>query len=116
MHLLLRQAPAFPQYAQSASPAANGQRPKRKQVKMAVRHLRILETSRDDRNYLFQCTNCATACKRCNESRPCERCIKYGIQESCVDGVRKERQKGIKRGPYKRKNKSTGGEASFEGM
>jgi hypothetical protein len=24
-----------------------------------------------------------------------------------VDGVRKERQKGIKRGPYKRKNKAT---------
>ncbi|KIM70794.1 hypothetical protein SCLCIDRAFT_1206948, partial [Scleroderma citrinum Foug A] len=62
------------------------------------------------------CTNCANACKRCNEARPCERCVKYGIQESCVDGVRKERQKGIKRGPYKRKNKTTDGEASFEGF
>ncbi|KAG9313355.1 hypothetical protein JVU11DRAFT_5670 [Chiua virens] len=81
---------AFPQYAQSTPPASNGQRPKRKQVKMA-------------------CTNCANACKRCNEARPCERCVKYGIQNTCVDGVRKERQKGIKRGPYKRKNKSNGG-------
>lgn len=61
-------------------------KPKRKQVKMA-------------------CTNCATACKRCDEARPCERCLKYGIQDSCIDGQRKERKKGVKRGPYKRKNK-----------
>ncbi|KIJ62194.1 hypothetical protein HYDPIDRAFT_115073 [Hydnomerulius pinastri MD-312] len=87
----------FPQYPQPSPTAANGQRAKRKQVKMA-------------------CTNCANACKRCDETRPCERCIKYGIQESCVDGVRKERQKGIKRGPYKRKNKNGSGEASFNGF
>ncbi|KAF8736612.1 hypothetical protein AX14_014266 [Amanita brunnescens Koide BX004] len=62
-------------------------RPKRKQVKMA-------------------CTNCAAACKRCDEGRPCERCQKYGIGETCRDGQRKERKKGIKRGPYKRKNKN----------
>jgi hypothetical protein len=54
----------------------------------------------------LQCTNCATACKRCDESRPCERCEKYGIADSCVDGQRKERKKGVKRGPYKRKNKT----------
>ncbi|KAF8623828.1 hypothetical protein AX15_006157 [Amanita polypyramis BW_CC] len=62
-------------------------KPKRKQVKMA-------------------CTNCAAACKRCDEGRPCERCLKYGIQDTCQDGQRKERKKGIKRGPYKRKNKN----------
>ncbi|KAG8216919.1 hypothetical protein J3R82DRAFT_7195 [Butyriboletus roseoflavus] len=86
----------FPQYPPSTPAAANGQRPKRKQVKMA-------------------CTNCANACKRCDEARPCERCMKYGIQDSCVDGTRKERQKGIKRGPYKRKNKTANSntEASF---
>ncbi|KAF9459667.1 hypothetical protein BDZ94DRAFT_1239046 [Collybia nuda] len=61
-------------------------RPKRKQVKMA-------------------CTNCAAACKRCDEHRPCERCTKYGVADTCKDGQRKERKKGIKRGPYKRKNK-----------
>ncbi|KAI0320581.1 hypothetical protein OF83DRAFT_556441 [Amylostereum chailletii] len=72
----------FPQQA----PTSSVTRTKRKQVKMA-------------------CTNCAGACKRCDEARPCERCVKYGLQETCVDGVRKERKKGIKRGPYKRKNK-----------
>lgn len=74
-----------------SSSASAGSKPKRKQVKMA-------------------CTNCAAACKRCDEARPCERCQKYGIADTCIDGQRKERKKGIKRGPYKRKNKS--GEAS----
>jgi hypothetical protein len=61
------------------------------------------------------CTNCANACKRCDEARPCERCIKYGVHETCVDGTRKERQKGIKRGPYKRKGKTANSnrESSF---
>ncbi|KII87689.1 hypothetical protein PLICRDRAFT_645208 [Plicaturopsis crispa FD-325 SS-3] len=66
--------------------SAGSSRPKRKQVKMA-------------------CTSCAQACKRCDEARPCERCVKYGIADTCTDGQRKERKKGIKRGPYKRKNK-----------
>ncbi|KAF8230278.1 hypothetical protein L208DRAFT_1476600 [Tricholoma matsutake] len=74
-------------YTVPQSPQNSALRPKRKQVKMA-------------------CTNCAAACKRCDEHRPCERCLKYGIAESCVDGQRKERKKGIKRGPYKRKNKN----------
>jgi len=76
---------------------------------------KTLANTKTDCDPLLKCTNCANACKRCNEARPCERCIKYGIPESCVDGVRKERQKGIKRGPYKRKNKTADGEASFEG-
>ncbi|KAG6883895.1 hypothetical protein C0992_007520, partial [Termitomyces sp. T32_za158] len=75
-----------------ASAQAAALRPKRKQVKMA-------------------CTNCANACKRCDESRPCERCIKYNTPETCVDGQRKERKKGIKRGPYKRKNKLASSDA-----
>lgn len=61
----------------------------------------------------FQCTNCAGACKRCDDSRPCERCVKYGIADTCVDGTRKERKKGIKRGPYKRKSKFGSNEAAF---
>jgi len=68
-------------------PTPASSKPKRRQVKMA-------------------CTNCAAACKRCDETRPCERCKKYGMADSCADGQRKERKKGIKRGPYKRKNKS----------
>ncbi|THV04700.1 hypothetical protein K435DRAFT_746459 [Dendrothele bispora CBS 962.96] len=81
---------AFPPQATPAASPALGTtgRPKRKQVKMA-------------------CTNCAAACKRCDDARPCERCQKYGIAESCVDGQRKERKKGIKRGPYKRKSKQS---------
>ncbi|KAH7907539.1 hypothetical protein BJ138DRAFT_1116609 [Hygrophoropsis aurantiaca] len=85
------------QYPQNGTAGtANNSRPKRKQVKMA-------------------CTNCANACKRCDEARPCERCMKYGIPDTCVDGVRKERQKGIKRGPYKRKSKPAS-EPSYGGF
>ncbi|KAF9479775.1 hypothetical protein BDN70DRAFT_666852 [Pholiota conissans] len=80
--------------ANPAPPALS--RPKRKQVKMA-------------------CTNCAGACKRCDENRPCERCVKYGVADTCVDGQRKERKKGIKRGPYRRKNKNESDSNSFNG-
>ncbi|KAF9205403.1 hypothetical protein BGZ49_004084 [Haplosporangium sp. Z 27] len=60
------------------------QKPKRRQVKNA-------------------CVNCQKACKKCDEGRPCARCIKYGLTETCVDSTRKVRKKGIKRGPYKRR-------------
>ncbi|KAI7869382.1 hypothetical protein BDF14DRAFT_1741910 [Spinellus fusiger] len=66
---------------------AGSQAQKRKQVKNA-------------------CTNCQKACKKCDDARPCPRCVKYGIADTCVNSVRKERKKGIKRGPYKRRQKS----------
>ncbi|KAH9967912.1 hypothetical protein BC827DRAFT_1368131 [Russula dissimulans] len=50
------------------------------------------------------CTNCQKACKKCDDARPCLRCVKYGIGEECVDSQRKERKKGIKRGPYKKRD------------
>ncbi|CAO3639304.1 unnamed protein product [Cunninghamella blakesleeana] len=62
-------------------------KPKRKQVKNA-------------------CVNCQKACKKCDDGRPCQRCIKYGLTETCRDSVRKERKKGVKRGPYKRRNQA----------
>ncbi|CEP08945.1 hypothetical protein [Parasitella parasitica] len=56
------------------------------------------------------CTNCQKACKKCDDARPCPRCEKYGIADTCVNSVRKERKKGIKRGPYKRRQKNNGEE------
>ena len=50
------------------------------------------------------CTSCQRACKKCDDARPCLRCVKYGISEECVDSQRKERKKGIKRGPYKKRD------------
>ncbi|ORX94198.1 hypothetical protein K493DRAFT_352709 [Basidiobolus meristosporus CBS 931.73] len=49
------------------------------------------------------CVNCQKACKKCDEGRPCSRCIKYGLTDTCVDSPRKARKKGVKRGPYKRR-------------
>ncbi|KAI9241009.1 MAG: hypothetical protein BYD32DRAFT_105534 [Podila humilis] len=47
--------------------------------------------------------NCQKACKKCDEGRPCTRCVKYGLTDTCVDSTRKVRKKGVKRGPYKRR-------------
>ncbi|KAJ3168902.1 hypothetical protein HDU88_001229 [Geranomyces variabilis] len=49
------------------------------------------------------CVNCQKACKKCETVRPCPRCVRYGIETTCHDSVRKERKKGVSRGPYKRK-------------
>ena len=47
--------------------------------------------------------NCQKACKKCDDGRACQRCIKLGLTATCVDSPRKERRKGIKRGPYKKR-------------
>ncbi|KAJ2720968.1 hypothetical protein GGI07_004281 [Coemansia sp. Benny D115] len=52
------------------------------------------------------CVNCQRACKKCDPGRPCERCIKYGLEDSCEDSKRKPRKKGLKRGPYKKRKKN----------
>ncbi|KAI7861248.1 hypothetical protein BDF14DRAFT_480239 [Spinellus fusiger] len=49
------------------------------------------------------CVNCQKACKKCDEGRPCRRCIKLGLTETCINSPRKERRKGVKRGPYKKR-------------
>ncbi|KAF7311668.1 Zn(2)-C6 fungal-type domain-containing protein [Mycena kentingensis (nom. inval.)] len=51
------------------------------------------------------CTRCQKSSKGCDDSRPCRRCIRYGFGvEECIDSPRKERKKGTKRGPYRKKN------------
>lgn len=59
--------------------------------------------------------NCQKACKKCDVGRPCQRCIKYGLTDTCVNSVRKERKKGVKRGPYKKRNKSGGDSGTSSG-
>lgn len=49
------------------------------------------------------CSNCQKSCKRCADIRPCPRCVNKGMGDTCVDSVRKERERGKKRGPYKRR-------------
>jgi hypothetical protein len=109
-------APSVVAQTESISAGASGpERPKRKQVKQAVSLHDITGTFPDTNAAHQQCTNCATACKRCDDARPCQRCVKYGTADTCVDGKRKERQKGIKRGPYKRRNKDGMPDASAGG-
>jgi len=49
------------------------------------------------------CVNCQKSCKKCANVRPCLRCVKKGIAETCIDIKRKPRRTGVKRGPYKKK-------------
>ncbi|KAJ7632311.1 hypothetical protein FB45DRAFT_499665 [Roridomyces roridus] len=63
----------------------HGSRSKRRQVKNA-------------------CTSCQKASKKCDDARPCLRCVKYGVHDECVDSPRKERKKGAKRGPYRKRD------------
>lgn len=49
------------------------------------------------------CTNCQKACKKCDDARPCTRCVRYNLADSCVNSMRKERVKGLKRGPYRKR-------------
>ncbi|KAI0047007.1 hypothetical protein FA95DRAFT_1296898 [Auriscalpium vulgare] len=92
VHPEMTMHPVFPALPLHMYPFANGLTPrmhsKRRQVKNA-------------------CTNCQKACKKCDEARPCLRCVKYGIGEECVDSQRKERKKGIKRGPYRKRDRKT---------
>jgi len=97
-------APPFP-HPGAPQPTIMG-KPKRKQVKMAVCppsrfHYLVLLSHL----ICVQCTNCASACKKCDDGRPCQRCMRSNLTSTCKDGVRKERKRGIKRGPYKRRNK-----------
>ncbi|KAI7886927.1 hypothetical protein K492DRAFT_189688 [Lichtheimia hyalospora FSU 10163] len=69
---------------QTSAKDNNRKRPKRKQVKNA-------------------CVNCQKACKKCDDGRPCQRCIKLGLTATCTNSPRKERKKGVKRGPYKKR-------------
>ncbi|EIW71003.1 hypothetical protein TREMEDRAFT_59946 [Tremella mesenterica DSM 1558] len=49
------------------------------------------------------CIHCQKACKKCSNTRPCDRCVKYGLKD-CIDSTRKPRKTGVKRGPYKRRS------------
>lgn len=51
------------------------------------------------------CVNCQKACKKCDDQRPCGRCVKYGIEDTCVNSQRKER---------KRKDASSASESASE--
>ncbi|KAI9276067.1 hypothetical protein BY458DRAFT_489116 [Sporodiniella umbellata] len=53
------------------------------------------------------CVNCQKACKKCDDGRACQRCIKFGMADTCVDSPRKERKKGFKRGPYRKREKQS---------
>ncbi|KAJ3196593.1 hypothetical protein HK101_008385 [Irineochytrium annulatum] len=57
------------------------------------------------------CTNCKKACKKCDDYRPCSRCVRLNLPD-CVSSSRKPRPIGIKRGKYKKAPKP--GDVAFK--
>jgi hypothetical protein len=43
------------------------------------------------------CLNCRKSCKKCSLVRPCERCVTYGLESTCIDVARKSRGQGTRR-------------------
>lgn len=75
---------------------------KRKQVKNACGTLLPIRCNFYNYNcYDLWIVNCQKACKKCDDGRPCTRCVKYGIEDTCINSSRKERKKGVKRGTYR---------------
>ncbi|TPX56622.1 hypothetical protein PhCBS80983_g04400 [Powellomyces hirtus] len=62
------------------------------------------------------CVNCQKACKKCDNGRPCGRCIKFGLETTCADSARKERQRvGVKRGRSASVESGTDGSSPVHG-
>ncbi|RPD82282.1 hypothetical protein L226DRAFT_564876 [Lentinus tigrinus ALCF2SS1-7] len=51
---------------------------------------------RKSRGVKIACTNCRTANKKCDEGRPCGRCMKLGMSDSCISAERKQRTRRVK--------------------
>ncbi|KAG2208483.1 hypothetical protein INT47_010179 [Mucor saturninus] len=77
-------------------------------------HIETNTTSKRRSQVKNACVNCQKACKKCDEGRPCQRCIKLGITDTCFDSPRKERKKGFKRGPYRKKSVTTTQQTSLK--
>ena len=60
------------------------------------------------------CVHCRKACKKCEEQRPCQRCVRLNMADSCVSHVRKPRERGMKRGPYRKQGHGDDGEQFWE--
>ncbi|KAI8830749.1 hypothetical protein BJ741DRAFT_668264 [Chytriomyces cf. hyalinus JEL632] len=49
------------------------------------------------------CVHCKRSNKKCEDVRPCLRCVQTGMEDSCEDAPRKMRHGQRRRGPYRRK-------------
>ena len=53
----------------------------------------LLPTVRRRVQVKLACINCRKSCKKCEEKRPCSRCVSMGIPEKCIDAPRRERRR-----------------------
>ncbi|KAJ3248182.1 hypothetical protein HDU78_001582 [Chytriomyces hyalinus] len=52
------------------------------------------------------CVHCKRSNKKCEDVRPCLRCVQTGMEDSCEDAPRKMRHGQRRRGPYRRKEET----------
>ncbi|KAJ3235142.1 hypothetical protein HDU81_000809 [Chytriomyces hyalinus] len=52
------------------------------------------------------CVHCKRSNKKCEDVRPCLRCVQNGMEDSCQDAPRKARHGQRGRGPYRRKEET----------
>ncbi|KAI0800622.1 hypothetical protein C8Q74DRAFT_1364328 [Fomes fomentarius] len=53
-------------------------------------------TLRKTRGVKIACTNCQYANKKCDEGRPCRRCVVKGLGDTCVSAERKQRRRAVR--------------------
>lgn len=64
-----------------------------------------INTDETKRNQVkISCINCKKTHKKCDNSRPCQRCIDHKLIDTCKDAERKKREIGVKRGKYKKQD------------
>lgn len=72
-------SPPFNTFHPPSSPVLQASKAKRTQVKNA-------------------CVNCQKACKKCDDGRPCTRCLRYNLASTCRNSTRKQRKRMGNRG------------------
>ena len=56
-----------------------------------MRHSLLCDVGTSTPLWWFNIVNCQKACKKCDDERPCGRCVRLNIESKCVDKARKDR-------------------------
>lgn len=67
--------------------------PERQEAKMKIEGLPSLRQSQKREQVKRACNNCRKACKKCDSSRPCVRCTKFRMEDTCIDSGRRKRHR-----------------------
>ncbi|KAJ3239183.1 hypothetical protein HDU78_003026 [Chytriomyces hyalinus] len=72
----------------------------------AIRSTGTERSTRRGKQCRNACVHCKRSNKKCEDVRPCLRCVQTGMEDSCEDAPRKMRHGQRRRGPYRRKEEA----------